>query len=162
MDWLSKLFGFEFKDDNENSEITPENKENLKEDANSASQSITSKSAAIESYNTWKKQMGERPQKESLEVFVATNINEVKHCADSIKAGKTIIINYREIPLEEGQKFFTFMKGCIQVLGWECIRISTNIFLYTTDKIDIRKSISPMPDLSNTLQHSWDKPLDKM
>ena len=70
-------------------------------------------------------------------VFEPSSFNDTKAAADSLKASKTILMNYEKIEYSEQIRICDFMNGACYVLDGSVKRISANMVLYVPSGVSI-------------------------
>lgn len=72
-------------------------------------------------------------------VFEPSSFNDTKAAADSLKASKTILMNYEKIEYSEQIRICDFMNGACYVLDGSVKRISANMVLYVPSGVSIEE-----------------------
>lgn len=70
-------------------------------------------------------------------VFEPSSFNDTKAAADSLKASKTILMNYEKLEYSEQIRICDFMNGACYVLDGSVKRISANMVLYVPSGVSI-------------------------
>lgn len=70
-------------------------------------------------------------------VFEPSGFNDTKAAADSLKASKTILMNYEKLEYSEQIRICDFMNGACYVLDGSVKRISANMVLYVPSGVSI-------------------------
>ena len=79
----------------------------------------------------------------ALKVFVATpaEFDDVKLCADYLKANVVVLINYADVDSAVQQRIGDFLNGLITVTGGACQRVTDTVVLYAPTHVDINKEM---------------------
>lgn len=75
--------------------------------------------------------------KMNIIVFEPANFNDTKVAADTLKASKTVLMNFEKIEYSEQVRICDFMNGACYVLDGSVRRISANMVLYVPKGVTI-------------------------
>lgn len=79
----------------------------------------------------------------ALKVFVASpaEFDDVRLCADYLKANFAVMINYEDVDAPTQQRIGDFLDGLVAVTTGSSQRISDNVVLYVPAHVDINKEL---------------------
>lgn len=79
----------------------------------------------------------------ALKVFIAgpTEFDDVKLCADYLKASVAVVINYEGVDGATQQRIGDFLDGMLVVTGGASQRVSDTVTMYVPAHVDINKEM---------------------
>lgn len=79
----------------------------------------------------------------ALKVFIANpaEFDDVKLCADYLKANVAVLINYEEADVATMQRIGDFLEGMLAVTGGTNQRVSDKVVMYVPANVDINKEM---------------------
>lgn len=79
----------------------------------------------------------------ALKVFVASpaEYDDVKLCADYLKANVAVLVNYADVDSAVQQRIGDFLSGLIVVTGGASQRVSDTVVIYVPPHVDINKEM---------------------
>lgn len=79
----------------------------------------------------------------ALKVYIATPLafDDVRVCADCLKANVAVLINYESVDNETQQRIADFLHGVCFVSGGSSQRVSDTVAMYVPANVDINKEL---------------------